>query len=1100
MTRQRQGEEPPTPDDPTDRIESATRAHPPMVSAPEQRPSSQKILGLALLYGGTGAISLSLTIPLGYSVPIWPPAGIALGGLLVLGSAAWPGILLGAFLIQLGLAWQGGQLAQLHLSPLPALTVALGTTLQAVVGRALIQRSLGPSPSLSTTRDAALFLLLGGVLSTLLSASFGTGALILSDRMLIEDLERNWLSWWVGDSLGVMLVAPPILAWFSGSEHSWRERRRLLTVTSATLSLLLLAGVGTLESWEKERMRLTLKQRADILASDLKMTLHRELEAVRALRSHFHASILVERDEFRRFSQQFLEDLPDLVALSWNPLIPVAQREALERKAQAEGLPQYAVRAFPEEGGLTGALAPAFPAPAFPAPAFHVPVFYIVPMDAHEALLGLDFASDPLRREALERARDSGLAAATAPIRLGLTPQTGRGILLFVPVYDRTASILTLEERRSSIQGFMVAMLRMDALLKSAAEHAFDGGMRYSLLDATQPSAPLYLCSGDPSALPDTHALPPEPTPLLLEPTPPPIATDVSLSYDYELALAGRRWVLNVQATPKFTALHRVKDADAALLLGLFMTFIITTTVLELSGRARKLRQQVETQTAALEDERQRLANILWGTDVGTWEWNIQTGEVRINERWAELLGYSLSELLPSTILLRTRLAHPDDLVASTHMVRRHFHQGTPYHCETRLRHKAGHWVWLQDRGKVISRTEEGKPLWMAGTLMDINARKVAEETLLASEEKLRGLYELAPVGIALTDVSGRFVEVNPAFVELSGYPPDELKTLDYFALMPKEQVDEVRHKASTFDQNARNGPDEREYVRKDGRRISVSQNGREVTGPDGHRYFWSILEDITLRKTREKELTELASQLKASNAELEQFAYVTSHDLRQPLRMVSGFVQMLERRLESLLDEDTRKMMHFASDGAKRMDQMLLSLLEYSRVGRKGEPMVRLNTRTALEEALRFLAPTIRETEAVISVVGVWPMLLASRDELTRLFQNLIGNAVKYRSLERPPLVEVGAEVHGATAQFYIRDNGIGIDPTQFERLFRVFQRLHAPGAYEGTGIGLAIVRKIVTRHGGKVWVESQGKDTGTTFFFTLATELSADDDTSLH
>ncbi|BAO80887.1 signal transduction histidine kinase [Serpentinimonas raichei] len=247
---------------------------------------------------------------------------------------------------------------------------------------------------------------------------------------------------------------------------------------------------------------------------------------------------------------------------------------------------------------------------------------------------------------------------------------------------------------------------------------------------------------------------------------------------------------------------------------------------------------------------------------------------------------------------------------------------------------------------------------------------------------------------------------------------------------------------------------------------------------------------DLTLRKQTERLLQQHADNLARSNAELEQFAYVASHDLRQPLRMINSYVQLLERRLADRLDEETRQMMGFVTQAAQRMDQMLVALLEYSRVGRLGEPMEALSMREVLDEALRFLAPLSAETQAQIRVRGHWPELLISRNEITRLWQNLVGNSLKFRAPDRAPQIEISAAPDEQGWRFEVADNGIGIDPGQFERLFRVFQRLHTRSEFEGTGIGLALARKIVERHGGRIWVESAGLGQGSRFVFFLPTQ----------
>lgn len=249
------------------------------------------------------------------------------------------------------------------------------------------------------------------------------------------------------------------------------------------------------------------------------------------------------------------------------------------------------------------------------------------------------------------------------------------------------------------------------------------------------------------------------------------------------------------------------------------------------------------------------------------------------------------------------------------------------------------------------------------------------------------------------------------------------------------------------------------------------------------------VAENVQLRERAcVLEQTEvLARQLTQSNSELEKFAYVVSHDLRQPLRMVNSFSQLLRRKLGDELDDETREYLDFIHDGVSRMDQMMQSLLEYSRVGRSGEPMEETDCGPLVAEALGFLRPNIEESAAVLEMPASWPTVVVSRNEIVRLFQNLVGNALKYRAAGRPPHIALAVERRDEYWEFSVADNGIGIPPGQAERLFNVFQRLHARDAYEGTGIGLAVCRRIVERHGGRIWVESDGDDQGAIFRFTL-------------
>ena len=225
--------------------------------------------------------------------------------------------------------------------------------------------------------------------------------------------------------------------------------------------------------------------------------------------------------------------------------------------------------------------------------------------------------------------------------------------------------------------------------------------------------------------------------------------------------------------------------------------------------------------------------------------------------------------------------------------------------------------------------------------------------------------------------------------------------------------------------------------------------------------------------------------ELARSNRELEQFAYVASHDLQEPLRMVASYTQLLARRYKDKLDEDANEFIHYAVDGAMRMQALINDLLMISRVGTRGKPLQPCEAGLSLEHALINLRMAIEEAGAEVTHDPM-PRVVADVSQLTQLLQNLIGNAIKFHSGEQPR-IHVGAQRRGHDWVISVKDNGIGIAPEFFERIFVIFQRLHGKQEYPGTGIGLAVCKKIVERHGGTIWVESE-PDQGATFLFTLS------------
>ena len=405
---------------------------------------------------------------------------------------------------------------------------------------------------------------------------------------------------------------------------------------------------------------------------------------------------------------------------------------------------------------------------------------------------------------------------------------------------------------------------------------------------------------------------------------------------------------------------------------------------------------------------------------------------------------------------------------------------GTMFEAEVRIWHARSRRHRYCIARAIPQRRSDGTVAEWIGTMMDIDDRKRAEE-------QFRIAVDGAPTAMILIDQTGGIVLVNRQLEALFGYRREELLGRSIEALVPER----ARNAHPRFRADFFAGPETRPmgagrdlYGRhKDGREVPVEIGLSPFATEEGVFCLASVI-DISARRRAEQDLRHYTDELQRSNRELGQFAYVASHDLQEPLRAISGCVRLLQQRYRDKLDPRANELIEHTVAGALRMQALINDLLSYSRLSTRAKPFERCDLNYPLQQALANLEVATQESAATVTVETL-PVASVDPTQLTQLFQNLIGNALKFRG-DSPPKIHVGVRRRSGANLFYVQDNGIGIEPPYTDRIFGVFQRLHNRNKYPGTGIGLAICRKIVERHNGRIWVESvPGK--GSTFYFTL-------------
>ncbi|MBX3728575.1 MAG: PAS domain S-box protein [Candidatus Sumerlaeia bacterium] len=550
--------------------------------------------------------------------------------------------------------------------------------------------------------------------------------------------------------------------------------------------------------------------------------------------------------------------------------------------------------------------------------------------------------------------------------------------------------------------------------------------------------------------------------------------------------------------------LVRAASAAGALAVVLAMASLLAVKRLaypiisRLEASARQLATESEKRQAALdglERNRRQLELSLKAGAIGSWHWDLTTDVMTCDARTLGFLG-----LPPDATADRRDLeafVHPEDMARLAVAREESIRTGRAFECEVRVQRTDGEDAILSVHGERRL-DNEGRAVALDGVAMDVTRQKADRRLLEESEARFRSIFEQAAVGIANVSPEGRFLRVNERFCKMLGYKPEELAERTFLEVTHAEdQERDAAEFARLVAGEIASYSIEKRHLRKDGSALWVDRTASFVRAADGTPlYSVSIIQDISARHRAEEEVRRLneeleervrvrTAQLEAANKELEAFSYSVSHDLRAPLRAVDGFSRILMEDCEEALSSEDMRHLQAIRAAAQRMGMLIDDLLALSRLGRKALDPVEFDVRAMIEQVRAELE---RETadRAIEFRIGELPPMRADRVTMRQVLTNLIANAVKYTRGRQPAIIEIGARHEDAVTVYFIRDNGAGFDMRYADKLFGVFQRLHRADEFEGTGVGLAIVHRIVVRHGGRIWAESE-PDKGATFHFTI-------------
>ena len=736
---------------------------------------------LAIAYLIAGRVGQLLAVPPSYATAVWPASGIALAGLLLYGYRAWPGLFVGAVLIN---AWTPMMQAEDFDAMVKAITVAasigFGATVQAVVAKLLVERFVGCSSSLTREREILGFLTLGGPVACLFGASWGILTLFVAAQIDATHIMLNWWTWWVGDVIGVIIFAPLMLICFAKPRDVWRSRQISVALPLCVAFAVAIIGFTYAEINQRSQVQTKFESRVSKATWDIQKQLAKHLDAVHSLKSFFAGSVDVDRTGFSTFNRHLLSRHVGVQAMEWLPRVTREQRSEYESRAQMEGVTDFVITERDKGNQLVEA----------GERQEYYPIFFVEPLASNEAALGFDVFSNPELREALKLACDTGRQVATGPVTLIQGPSDQIGCVVIDPLYAKEMTAANVSTRRLALQGFALGVFRVGDIVEASFHDGSQEDFHVTVVDVT--AAPgkqvIYTTGNEQSPHKSTEVIPI-------------LRGYQELSRTIEVA--GRQWRCKFSPTDTFLANQSSRYTWMVLSSGLLFTGLLGTFLLILAGRASQVEELVDDRISELSKvnhelafeitQRQQFENALTQANeileqrVLERTAELKASEARYldlydnapdmfisvdvasqrviecNETFVKVSGFSRSEIIGRHVY---DLYHPDCLAKAQRSFGEFLSTGRTQGLELLLLRVDGQAIDVSLNVSAV-RDEEGNLLHSRAVLRDITAKKLAEAQVKIQETELAHVARMSTMGEMATGLSH---EINQPLAAIAAY------------------------------------------------------------------------------------------------------------------------------------------------------------------------------------------------------------------------------------------------------------------------------------------------------------------------------------------